>query len=84
MVPIEPELSWQETLRYSEQLAGQLAGAAVDCRYNARSAAAIGAWSPRALPGFPLAAPLDWTQLQRGVRPDTFTLQQHRKGRKRT
>jgi bifunctional non-homologous end joining protein LigD len=83
MVPIEPELSWPEAHRYSEQIAGKLRGAAVDCRYNARGAAAIGAWSPRALAGFPIAAPLDWTQLQRGVRPDAFTMQQPRGAKKR-
>jgi bifunctional non-homologous end joining protein LigD len=78
MVPIEPELSWQEARRYSEQIASQLVGAAVDCHYNARDAAAIGAWSPRLLPGFPLATPLDWKQLRLG-RPDAFTLRQHGK-----
>ena len=35
---------------------------------------AIAAFSPRALPGFPIAAPLDWAKLQRGIAPDAFTL----------
>ena len=81
MVPIEPDLNWQEAHRYSEEIAGRLPNTAVDCRYNARGAAAVGAWSPRALPGFPLAAPVAWAQLQRGVRPDAFTMQQHRRAR---
>jgi len=80
MVPIEPELSWQEARCYSEQIAARLAGSAIDCRYNARDSAAIGAWSPRMLPGFPLAAPLDWKQLRQG-RPDAFTLQHRMKKR---
>jgi bifunctional non-homologous end joining protein LigD len=74
MVPIEPDLSWPEALRYSEQIAGRLAGAAIDCSYNKRGAAAIGAFSPRALPGFPVAAPVEWAELQHGVRQDAFTL----------
>jgi bifunctional non-homologous end joining protein LigD len=87
MVPIEPELSWQEARRYSEQIAARLTGAAgvtIDCRYNAHGVAAIGAWSPRLLPGFPIAAEIDWTKLQSGVAPDAFTLEQHRTGRKHT
>jgi len=74
MVPIEPDLNQQEALRYSEQLAGRLANAAIDCRYNKPGAAAIAAFSPRALPGFPIAAPVEWSQLQRGLAPDAFTI----------
>jgi bifunctional non-homologous end joining protein LigD len=69
MVPIVPDLGWAEAHRYSEQLAARLAGAAIDCRYNKRGAAAIAAWSPRASPGFPVAAPLDWSDLKREARP---------------
>ncbi|MGD9882486.1 MAG: DNA ligase D [Reyranella sp.] len=78
MVPIEPELTWLEAQRYSKDIAGRLADAAVDCRYNARGTAAIGAFSPRALPGFPIAAPLDWEGLERGVDPAGFTLKSTR------
>jgi bifunctional non-homologous end joining protein LigD len=74
MVPIEPELTWQEALRYSQQIAGRVAGGGVDCRYNAKGAAAIGAWSPRALPGFPVAAPVEWGELQKGLQPDSVTI----------
>ncbi|MFO1162943.1 MAG: DNA ligase D [Reyranellaceae bacterium] len=77
VVPIEPELTWQEAHRYSRDIAGRLAGTTIDCRYNARGVAAIGAWSPRALPGFPVAAPVDWAQLQDTVDPASFTLQQN-------
>jgi bifunctional non-homologous end joining protein LigD len=74
MVPIEPDLNAAEALRYSEQLAGRLANASIDCRYNKPGAAAIAAFSPRALPGFPIAAPVEWAQLQRGLAPDAFTM----------
>lgn len=74
MVPIEPDLDAEEALRYSEQLAGRLANASIDCRYNKPGAAAIAAFSPRALPGFPIAAPVEWAQVQRGIAPDAFTI----------
>jgi bifunctional non-homologous end joining protein LigD len=74
MVPIEPDLDAEEALRYSEQLAGRLAKASIDCRYNKPGAAAIAAFSPRALPGFPIAAPIEWSQVQRGIAPDAFTM----------
>ena len=78
MVPIEPDLDATEALRYSEQLAGRLANASIDCRYNKPGAAAIAAFSPRALPDFPIAAPVEWTQVQRGISPDAFTMKRPR------
>jgi bifunctional non-homologous end joining protein LigD len=74
MVPIEPDLNAEEALRYSEQLAGRLGNANIDCRYNKPGAAAIAAFSPRALPGFPIAARVEWAELQRGIAPDAFTM----------
>jgi len=74
MVPIEPDLDAGEALRYSEQLAGRLAKANIDCRYNKPGATAIAAFSPRALPGFPIAAPVEWEQVRRGIAPDAFTI----------
>jgi bifunctional non-homologous end joining protein LigD len=74
MVPIEPDLNATEALHYSEQLAGRLAKASIDCRYNKPGATAIAAFSPRALPGFPIAARVEWAELQRGIAPDAFTL----------
>jgi len=79
MAPIEPDLNAEEALRYSEQLAGRLGNAAIDCRYNKPGAAAIAAFSPRALPGFPIAAPVEWAELQRGVTPDAFTMKKPRR-----
>src|SRR5262249_54201644 len=64
MVPIEPDLSWSEALRYSEQIAGRIAGTRIDCSLNKRGAAGVGAYSPRALPGFPIAMPVDWKELR--------------------
>lgn len=47
----------------------------IDWQRNGRGATAIGAYSPRALPGFPVVAPVSWRELERGIRPDAFTMQ---------
>jgi bifunctional non-homologous end joining protein LigD len=40
-----------------------------------RGTTAVGAFSPRARPGFPVAAPVTWREVERGVRPDTFSME---------
>jgi bifunctional non-homologous end joining protein LigD len=47
----------------------------IDYLRNGRGTTAIGAWSPRARAGFPVAAPVSWRQVQNGVRPDAFTME---------
>lgn len=46
----------------------------LDYLRNGRGTTAIGTYSPRVRAGFPIAAPLSWTQLKGGVRPDAFTM----------
>jgi len=46
----------------------------IDWLRNGRGATAIGAYSPVARRGFPVAAPVDWRRLGKGVRPDAFTI----------
>jgi bifunctional non-homologous end joining protein LigD len=46
----------------------------IDYLRNGRGATAIGAYSPRARPGFPVAAPLTWHDVEHGVRPDAFSM----------
>ena len=41
---------------------------------NGRGTTAVGAFSPRARPGFPIAAPVSWADLHHGIRADAFTL----------
>jgi bifunctional non-homologous end joining protein LigD len=41
---------------------------------NGRGTTAVGRYSPRARPGFPLAVPLTWHQVERGARSDAATL----------
>jgi bifunctional non-homologous end joining protein LigD len=46
----------------------------IDYTRNGRGATTVGAYSPRALPGFPIATAVTWTELQKGLRPDAFTI----------
>jgi bifunctional non-homologous end joining protein LigD len=46
----------------------------IDYLRNGRGTTAVGAYSPRVRPGFPIAAPVTWAQLMRGMRPDAFTM----------
>jgi bifunctional non-homologous end joining protein LigD len=46
----------------------------IDYLRNGRGTTAVGTYSPRARSGFPIAAPVSWRELERGVRPNTFTM----------
>jgi bifunctional non-homologous end joining protein LigD len=46
----------------------------LDYLRNGRGNTAAGAYSPRVRPGAPIAAPVTWKQVERGIRPDTFTM----------
>jgi bifunctional non-homologous end joining protein LigD len=46
----------------------------IDYLRNGRGATAIGAYSPRAREGAPVATPLFWEEIENGVRPDGFTV----------
>ena len=46
----------------------------IDYLRNGRGATAIGAYSPRARPGAPVATPLFWEEVESGVKPDRFTV----------
>jgi bifunctional non-homologous end joining protein LigD len=46
----------------------------IDYLRNGRGTTAIGAYSPRSREGFPVAAPVTWAQVERGIRPDAFTI----------
>ncbi|MER9022393.1 DNA ligase D [Mesorhizobium sp. M0815] len=47
----------------------------LDYLRNGRGNTAVGAYSPRARLGFPIAAPVSWNQVEKGIAPDAFTLQ---------
>ena len=40
-----------------------------------RGTTAIGTYSPRARPGFPVAMPVTWREVENGVAPDAFTIE---------
>jgi bifunctional non-homologous end joining protein LigD len=46
----------------------------VDYLRNGRGTTAIGTYSPRARPGFPIAAPVTWGELQAGIGSEAFTM----------
>ena len=49
----------------------------IDYLRNGRGTTAVGAWSPRAKPGFPIAVPVTWRQVEDGMRPDAYNLTRH-------
>lgn len=46
----------------------------IDYLRNGRGTTAIGAWSPRVRVGHPIARPVTWAQVERGIRSDAFTI----------
>jgi bifunctional non-homologous end joining protein LigD len=46
----------------------------IDYLRNGRGTTAVGTYSPRVRPEFPIAAPVTWKQVERGVRPDAYTM----------
>jgi len=46
----------------------------IDYLRNGRGNTAIGAYSPRARPGFPVAAPVTWRDVERGIRSDALSI----------
>jgi bifunctional non-homologous end joining protein LigD len=54
----------------------------LDSLRNGRGTTAIGAYSPRARAGFPIAAPVSWSRIEAGIRPDAFTMDDPFRGRR--
>src|SRR3954471_21416597 len=48
----------------------------IDYLRNGRGSTAIGTWSPRARRGFPIARPVTWKQVEQGISPAAFTMDQ--------
>lgn len=46
----------------------------IDYLRNGRGNTAVGAFSPRARPAFPIAHPVTWKQVERCIRPDAFDI----------
>jgi len=47
----------------------------IDYLRNGRGTTAVGTYSPRARPGFPVAAPLTWRQVENGVSPQAYAME---------
>jgi bifunctional non-homologous end joining protein LigD len=47
----------------------------LDYLRNGRGTTAIGTYSPRARKGFPIAAPVTWKRIEKGISADAFTLE---------
>jgi bifunctional non-homologous end joining protein LigD len=52
----------------------------IDYLRNGRGNTAVGAYSPRARDGFPIAAPVSWREVERGIKPDAFSINRLPKG----
>jgi bifunctional non-homologous end joining protein LigD len=46
----------------------------IDYLRNGRGTTAVGTYSPRARPGNPIAAPVTWRDIEKGIRPDAFSI----------
>jgi bifunctional non-homologous end joining protein LigD len=47
----------------------------LDYLRNGRGTTAVGAYSPRVRAGFPVAMPVTWREVEKGIFPDAFTLE---------
>lgn len=75
---IESALALREILRAGYTLSAATGARSgrlfIDYLRNGRGTTAIGTYSPRARAGFTIAAPVTWTQLENGIRPDAFSI----------
>jgi bifunctional non-homologous end joining protein LigD len=73
---ISERMAKTDRRRYTISPAPQERGGRIYIDYlrNGRGNTAVGAYSPRAREGFPVAAPVTWRDVERGVTPDAFSL----------
>jgi DNA primase len=82
MVSLQSRVTYDLAQRYSVAIArrvmakdpastGQLF---IHTEGNYRTRTTIGSYSPRARPGFPIAAPVSWKRIEQGIRADAFAI----------
>jgi bifunctional non-homologous end joining protein LigD len=73
---IAQELASTDRERYvtTAKLAKRPGKLFIDYLRNGRGTTAIGAYSPRAREGFPVAAPITWREIEKGLRSDAFSI----------
>jgi bifunctional non-homologous end joining protein LigD len=85
---IAQRVARRDPMRYtiSAQFAARRGKLFIDYLRNGRGTTAVGTYSPRARPGFPIAAPVSWADLERdrSLRPDTFSTTHLPHARQRT
>jgi DNA primase len=82
MVSLESHITHDLARRYSAELARRVIAKDpanngrlfVHTDGNYRGWSTIGTYSPRARPGFPIAAPVSWKRIERGIRADAFAI----------
>jgi DNA primase len=82
MVPLESRVTYDLVQRYSAALARRVIAKdpetngklLIHTEGNHRGWSTIGTYSPRARPGFPIAAPVSWKRIERGIRADAFAI----------
>ena len=47
----------------------------LDYLRNGRGTTAVGTYSPRARDGFPISAPVSWSLIESGMRPDAYNME---------
>lgn len=82
MVSLESRVTYDLAQRYSAALVRRIVAKEsasngrlfIHTEGNYRGRASIGTYSPRARTGFPIAAPVSWKRIERGIRADSFAL----------
>jgi bifunctional non-homologous end joining protein LigD len=69
-------LSRTDPVRYTLAAASELRAGRIYIDYlrNGRGSTAVGAYSPRARSGFPVAAPVTWSEVEARTAPDAYTM----------
>jgi DNA primase len=82
VVSLEGRVTYDLAQRYSAAIAQRViekdpasnGRLCVHTEANYRTRSTIGSYSPRARPGFPIAAPVAWRRIEQGIRADAFAI----------